>query len=94
MHFRKALALEGDYREEHLFVLQHAFSLYGIYEEKINACDEQMVRETATLPEKVETKAPATTTPQRGPARQQGQNTGSGYARGAVSEVRSRPNRD
>ena len=47
-------ALEGDYREEHLFVLQQAFSLYATYEEKINACDEQIVRETATLPDKVD----------------------------------------
>jgi transposase len=47
-------ALEGDYREEHLFVLQQAFSLYGTYEEKINACDEQIVRETATLSDKVD----------------------------------------
>ncbi len=47
-------ALEGDYREEHLFVLQQAFSLYGTYEEKLNACDEQIVRETATLSDKVD----------------------------------------
>lgn len=47
-------ALEGDYREEHLFVLRQAFSLYGTYEEKINACDEQIVRETATLSDKVD----------------------------------------
>ena len=46
-------ALQGDYREEHLFVLQQAFSLYGLYEAKINTCDEQIVRETAKLPEKV-----------------------------------------
>ena len=47
-------ALQGDYRQEHLFVLQQAFSLYGTYEERINACDEQIVRETATLPDKVD----------------------------------------
>jgi transposase len=47
-------ALKGDYRQEHLFVLQQAFSLYGAYEEKINACDEQIVRETATLSDKVD----------------------------------------
>ena len=47
-------ALGGDYREEHLFVLQQAFSLYDTYEEKINACDEQIVRETATLSDKVD----------------------------------------
>lgn len=47
-------ALEGDYRPEHLFVLQQAFSLYGTYEERINACDEQIVRETTTLADKVD----------------------------------------
>ena len=49
---RKALA--GDYRDEHLFVLQQAFSLYGTYEESIRACDERIVRETATLPDQVD----------------------------------------
>jgi transposase len=47
-------ALKGDYRQEHLFVLQQAFSLYGTYEEKINACDEEIVRETAKLTDKVD----------------------------------------
>jgi transposase len=47
-------ALEGDYRPEHLFVLQQAFSLYGIYDQKINACDEKIVQETATLSNKVD----------------------------------------
>jgi hypothetical protein len=47
-------ALEGDYRPEHLFVLQQAFCLYGIYEEKIKACDQQIVRETAALSDKVD----------------------------------------
>jgi len=47
-------ALEGDYRPEHLFVLQQAFSLYGIYDQKISACDQQIVRETATLSDKVD----------------------------------------
>jgi transposase len=47
-------ALKGDYRPEHLFVLQQAHSLYATYEERINACDEQIVRETALLPNKVD----------------------------------------
>jgi transposase len=46
-------ALKGDYRPEHLFVLRHAFSLYRTYEEKINACDEQIVRESVALCDKV-----------------------------------------
>ncbi len=47
-------ALKGDYREEHLFVLRQAYELYNTYEAKINACDEQIVRETAGLPVKVD----------------------------------------
>lgn len=47
-------ALQGDYRPEHLFVLQQAFSLHTTYEERINACNEQIVRETVSLSDKVD----------------------------------------
>jgi transposase len=47
-------ALAGDYRDEHLFVLRQAYELYQTYEQKITACDEQIVLETAKLPTKVE----------------------------------------
>jgi transposase len=47
-------ALQGDYRQEHLFVLQQAYDLHHTYEAKINACDEQIARETARLPAKVD----------------------------------------
>lgn len=47
-------ALLGDYRAEHLFVLRQAYDLYNTYEAKINACDEQIVREIANLPAKVD----------------------------------------
>jgi transposase len=50
-------ALAGDYRDEHLFVLRQAFSLHGTYEEKINACDEQIVREIAKLSDRVDLKS-------------------------------------
>jgi transposase len=36
-------ALVGDYRPEHLFVLRQAFALYHTYEEKIAACDQEIV---------------------------------------------------
>ena len=48
-----AKALVGDYRAEHLFVLQIAFELYHTYETKIAACDEALARELATLPDRV-----------------------------------------
>jgi transposase len=47
-------ALRGDYREEYLFVLRQAHELYQTYGAKINACDEQIVRELARLPASVD----------------------------------------
>jgi transposase len=44
-------ALVGDYRPEHLFVLQQAFDLHRTYEEKIAACDQAAVQALAELPE-------------------------------------------
>jgi transposase len=49
-------ALQGDYREEHLFGLGQAYELHRTYEARINACDEQIARETAKLPDKVDPK--------------------------------------
>jgi transposase len=49
-----AKALVGDYRAEHLFVLRQAYELYHAYESRINACDEQTVRQIANLPAKVD----------------------------------------
>src|SRR4051812_40660427 len=47
-------ALVGDYRKEHLFELRTAFELYNTYEDKIRACDEEIVAEIARLPQKVD----------------------------------------
>jgi transposase len=47
-------ALVGDYRTEHLFVLQCAFELYHTYEAKIKACDEQIARAIPLLPDTVD----------------------------------------
>jgi transposase len=49
-----AKALVGDYRAEHLFVLGQACEIYHTYEAKISACDEQIVREMASLQVKVD----------------------------------------
>jgi transposase len=49
-------ALVGDYRPEHLFVLQQAFDLYHTYEEKIQACDQEIVQALAQLPDRVDLK--------------------------------------
>ena len=37
-----AKALEGDYRQEHLFSLKQGFELYHTYKEQIDACDQQI----------------------------------------------------
>lgn len=37
-----AAALQGDYRAEHLFVLQQEVQLYDIYREQIQRCDQQI----------------------------------------------------
>jgi transposase len=49
-------ALVGDYRPEHLFVLRQAFELFHTYEAKIEACHQQIVIETAKLPDRVGAK--------------------------------------
>jgi transposase len=59
-------ALVGDYRKEHLFVLAQAFALYHTYEEKIAACDEQIAREIAQLPDKVDPKLQPLPAPKAG----------------------------
>jgi transposase len=46
-------ALQGDYRAEHLFLLKTAFELHGIYEKKIQQCDEQVMAEMAKLPTRI-----------------------------------------
>ena len=46
-------ALAGDYRTEHLFVLQCAFDLHETYEQKIQLCDEQIIAQLAQLPSRV-----------------------------------------
>jgi transposase len=47
-------ALVGDYRKEHLFVLQVAFEMYHTDEEKLWVCDQEILAETARWPEKVD----------------------------------------
>ena len=44
-----AKALEGDYREEHLFVLKQAVELYDFYHDQIEACDREIERHLHTF---------------------------------------------
>lgn len=52
-----AKALVGDYRVEHLFQLQTAFDLYHTYEAKLLKCEEELDRELAQLPDRVDVQA-------------------------------------
>lgn len=51
-----AKSLEGNYRQEHLFALQQAVTLYETYQAQIAACDEQIEHYLVTL-------SPATSEP-------------------------------
>jgi transposase len=44
-----ARALDGHYREEHLFTLRQAVELYDVYTQKILACDEEIAAKYSTL---------------------------------------------
>lgn len=49
-----AKALEGDYREEHLFALRQAVELYDVYQQKIEACDRQIEQYLTQLDSKID----------------------------------------
>jgi transposase len=54
-----AKALEGTWREEHLFAVEQALELYELYEEKIAACDLRIEAQLATLEDRFERPEPA-----------------------------------
>jgi transposase len=49
-----AKALEGDYRQEHLFALKQAVELYDFYHHQIEACDREIERYLHTFEAKVD----------------------------------------
>jgi transposase len=49
-----AKALEGDYRQEHLFALRQAVELYDFYHRQIEACDREIERYLHTFEAKVD----------------------------------------
>lgn len=49
-----AKALEGEYRQEHLFALQQAVELYDVYQQKIQACDRQIEHYLTQLDSKID----------------------------------------
>ena len=44
-----AQALEGNYRPEHLFALEHAVALYDAYQDRVAVCDERIEAALAEL---------------------------------------------
>lgn len=49
-----AKALEGDYRQEHLFALRQAVELYDIYQQKIEDCNQQIEQYLTQLDSKID----------------------------------------
>lgn len=49
-----AKALQGNWREEHLFALRQAVELYDVYREKIAACDEQILAQVRAFEDRSE----------------------------------------
>ncbi len=47
-----ARALEGTWREEHLFELKQAYDLYRTYQSKVTECDQQIEQALARLPDR------------------------------------------
>jgi transposase len=49
-----AKSLQGDYRAEHLFSLKQSLELYEFYREKIDQCDEEIVKQLRSFEQKVD----------------------------------------
>lgn len=51
-----AQALTGDWRAEHLFTLRQAMDLYEVYQQKIEACDQEIEKSMQSLDARAEAK--------------------------------------
>lgn len=49
-----AKALEGDYRREHVFVLEQALQLFDMYQKQVQCCDQQIAAHLGTLKTKAD----------------------------------------
>lgn len=61
-----ARALEGTWRQEHLFELKQAYELFQCYQQKVSECDQQIAAELQTLPNRAGDKEYASPSRQRG----------------------------
>jgi transposase len=64
-----AKALEGDWRDEHLFALKQAVELYDVYQLKVSECEQMIQQQLEQYPEKVD---PSVTPPPPTPKRRRG----------------------
>ena len=62
-----AQALQGDYRQEHVFVLGQELALYDAYQIQLTACDQQIEQNLSSFDAKVEIPLPAAGAPRRKP---------------------------
>ncbi len=62
-----AAALHGDYRQEHLFILQQELALYDAYQTQLVVCDQQIEQCLSGFDLKAEVPLPAVGTPPRKP---------------------------
>ena len=49
-----AKALQGNWREEHLFALRQAVEFYDVFQQKIEACDRQLEAKLSTFSDAME----------------------------------------
>lgn len=61
-----ARALQGTWREEHLFELKQAYELFQFYQQKVSECDDQIAAELRRLPHRAGDKEPESRPRQRG----------------------------
>lgn len=52
------LSLEGNYQEAHLFELRQAYDLYGVYQQKIAECDQQLENQISQIEKKSDQTPP------------------------------------
>jgi len=62
-----AQALHGDYRQEHLFILQQELALYDVYQIQLAACDQQIEQYLSSFDAKAEVPLPPAGSPPRKP---------------------------
>ncbi len=69
-HETIAKALEGDYRQEHLFALRQAYELYLFYQQQIETCDHEIEAYLIQFDSRIDPDAYPLSPPKRGSRKQ------------------------